>query len=608
MPYGHGFHRAAGFGPDQENKTGYKVRITRLFSYLIPYKIQIGFALLISICVTALNLLPPRLIGLIIDSAVNKKQIIVLYKMCFLLLATYISVNILNGIKIYLMGKLGQNITYDLWQEVYRNVHRLSFRFFDESQTGNIMSRITNDVTAIERVVVDGLDTTIIAFFTLVGISIVLFKMNWKLALITMVPVPVLALIAYLITVKAHAIYREVRKKMGEISALLQENISGIRETKSFVREEYEINRLEAKSNEYVKTNIQAIKLWATFSPAIVTATALGTFLVLLFGGKIAIETGNLSTGDIVSFLFYLGLFYQPIHQLNMVNHMLQHARASSERVFEIIDAEPDVKEVENALSLQKCSGEVVFDDVHFSYRKGVEVLHGISFEAKKGETIALVGPTGAGKTTIINLIPRFYDVDSGEIRIDGIDIRRYKIKDLRKAIGIVMQEPFLFSGTIMENICYGKLEATFDEIVNAAKLANAHDFIIKLPDGYQHQIGERGIKLSVGEKQRIAIARVILKNPPILIFDEATSSVDNETEAMIQQAISRLLKNRTSFVIAHRLSTVINAHKILVINNGYIVEQGTHKELLQKSGLYAKLYEIQWKRKSQQEVVKNIE
>ncbi len=598
MFHGPGFHRMARFGPEiDEIKT--KIRITRLFAYLVPYRFQIVSAIFISVCVTALNLMPPRLIGLIIDSAASRKQITVLYGMCFLLLAIYVLVNALNGIKIYLMGKLGQKITYDLWQEVYRSIQRLSFRFFDENQTGNIMSRITSDITAVERVVVDGLDTTIIAFLTLIGITAVLFWMNWKLALITMIPIPVLAFMAYLITVRAHAIYREVRKKMGEISALLQDSISGIRETKSFVREDYEINRLAAKSDEYIKTNIQAVKLWATFSPAIITTTSMGTFLVLLFGGKIAIETGQISTGQIVSFLFYLGLFYQPIHQLNIVNHMLQHARASSERIFEIIDAKPDVLELKDAIGLKKCRGEVIFDNVHFSYKKGTEVLHGISFEASPGEIIALVGPTGAGKTTIISLIPRFYDVESGEIRIDGIDIRRYKLKELREAIGIVMQEPFLFNGTIMENIAYGKLEATVDEIVKAAKLANAHDFIMRLPDGYQHQIGERGIKLSVGEKQRIAIARAILKNPPILIFDEATSSVDNETEAMIQEAIGRLLKNRTSFVIAHRLSTIVNAHKILVINDGYIVETGTHKELLQKSGLYAKLYEIQWKQKS---------
>ncbi|HPO51400.1 MAG TPA: ABC transporter ATP-binding protein [bacterium] len=598
MFHGPGFHRTGSFRYDGDDEVKGTVRITRLFGYLKPYKYQISFALLISICVTVLNLVPPRIIGIIIDKALGKENLPILIKMCFSLLSIYIVVNLLNGVKIFLMGKLGQKVTYDLWQEVYRNIQRLSFRFFDENQTGNIMARITSDITAVERVVVDGLDTTIIASLTLIGITFVLFWMNWKLALITMIPVPLLVFMAYLITIKAHAIYREVRKKMGEISALLQDSISGVRETRSFAREEYEINRLNTKSSEYVQTNIQAIKLWATFSPSIVITTTIGTFLVLLFGGKMAIINQSITTGEIISFLFYLNLFYQPIHQLNMVNHILQHARASSERIFEIVDAEPDVKEAKGAMSFKRpVKGEVIFKNVHFSYKPGLEVLHGITFKANSGETIALVGPTGAGKTTIVSLVPRFYDVDSGQICIDGVDIRKYKLKELRESIGIVMQEPFLFNGTILENIAYGRLDAKIDEIVEAAKLANAHTFIVKLADGYYHQIGERGVKLSVGEKQRIAIARAILKNPPILIFDEATSSVDNETEALIQEAISRLLKNRTSFVIAHRLSTVMNAHKILVINEGNIVETGTHSELLVKGGLYKKLYEIQFKK-----------
>ena len=421
--------------------------------------------------------------------------------------------------------------------------------------------------------------------------------MNWKLALVTMIPIPVLLGLVWLFSQRAHKIYQEVRRKMGEISALLQDRISGIREIKSFGREEYEIERLSEKSTDYMETTIQAVKLWSIFSPAIITTTSIGTVLVLLFGGKIAITSGTLSTGQIISFLFYVGLFYQPIHQLNMVNHMLQHARAASERIFEVIDAVPEVKEEPNAINLcRPVKGEIIFHNVRFSYKKGVEVLHGINFEAHSSEIIALAGPTGAGKTTIVSLIPRFYDVDSGAVLIDGIDIRKLKLKDLRDNIGIVMQEPFLFNGTIRENIAYGRLEATVDEIIEVAKLANAHEFIMELPDKYEHQIGERGIKLSVGEKQRLAIARALLKNPPILILDEATSSVDNKTEALIQEAIEHLLHKRTSFVIAHRLSTIMNANKILVVQDGQIVESGTHSELLTKSGLYATLYETQWR------------
>ena len=310
-----------------------------------------------------------------------------------------------------------------------------------------------------------------------------------------------------------------------------------------------------------------------------------------------AILTTKLTAGDVVSFLFYLGLFYQPIHQLNMVNHMLQHGRAASERIFEVIDTKPQIREAENAVNLpQPVKGGVVFQDVHFSYKPGKEILRGVSFEARPGEIIALVGATGAGKTTIVNLIPRFYETENGAIFIDGVNLRELKLKKLRENIGIVMQEPFLFDGSIIENIAYGRLDATVDEIVAVSKLANAHNFIAELPDGYEHQIGERGVRLSVGEKQRIAIARALLKNPPILILDEATSSVDNKTEVLIQEAIEHLLRSRTSFVIAHRLSTVMHANRILVIQDGKVVESGNHEELLSHGGVYHNLYQIQWR------------
>ncbi|MCM8816229.1 MAG: ABC transporter transmembrane domain-containing protein, partial [Candidatus Omnitrophica bacterium] len=323
MFHGHGFHRMGKFSENADDERKSSLQVSRLFGYLKPYRYQVILAIFISICATGLNLAPPRIVGIIIDRAIADKNLTDLFMLCLVLLVVHIIVNLLNGVKIFITGRLGQKIIYDLWQQVYRSIQRQPFKFFDENQTGNIMSRITNDITAVERVVVDGLDTTIVAFLTLVGISYILFLMNWKLALVTMIPIPLLAYIAYLITTKAHAIYREVRKKMGEISALLQDSISGIRETKSFVREDYELNRLNAKSTEYIRTNIQAIKLWATFSPAVVITTTLGTILVLLFGGRMAIVNQNISTGQIVSFLFYLNIFYHPIHQLNMVNHML---------------------------------------------------------------------------------------------------------------------------------------------------------------------------------------------------------------------------------------------------------------------------------------------
>lgn len=582
--------------PEDDNP-GAKLNLIRLFGYLKPYRRQVALALLISVAGILLSLIPPYLIGKIFDQALGKRDITRLYFISFSLLTIYITSHALGGLKGFLLGRLGLKVIYDMWQEVYQNLQRLSFNFYDDNQTGNIMSRITNDVNAVERVVVDGVDAVIVASFTLLGVTFILFHRNWKLALITMIPIPVLLILTWFFTRRAHRIYQQVRKKMGEISALLQDSISGIREIKSFVREDYEVGRFSEKSADYMGTNLQAIRLWSIFSPAILVTTSIGTVLVLLFGGKLAILTGKLTAGDIVSFLFYLGLFYQPIHQLNMVNHMLQHGRAASERIFEVIDTKPQIREVWNAISLSHpVKGEVVFHEVHFSYRPGEEILHGVSFEAHSGEIIALVGPTGAGKTSIVNLIPRFYETESGAIFVDGIDVRKLRLRSLRENIGIVMQEPFLFDGSIRENIAYGRLEATMDEIVAIAKLANAHSFIIELPDGYEHQIGERGVRLSVGEKQRIAIARALLKNPPILILDEATSSVDNKTEALIQEATEHLLRNRTSFVIAHRLSTVMHANKILVIQDGKVVESGNHEELLARGGVYYNLYQIQWR------------
>jgi len=591
--------RIPGAREDDSFTPGQKLHLGRLLKYLKPYGTQVAISLSISIVATLLSLVPPRLIGIIIDQAIGKGELRVLNLSAFTLLGIYILSHILGGVKGFIMGRLGQKVVYDMWQDVYRNLQRLSFSFYDNNQTGNIMSRITSDVGAVERVIVDGVDTTIIAVLTLIGISLVLFWTNWRLTLVALLPIPVMLILIWLFTQKAHRTYQQVRKKMGEVSALLQDAISGIREVKSFGREDYEVEKFAEKSSDYMGTNLQAIRLWSVFGPAIATTTSIGTFLVLWFGGRTAITTGTLSAGQIVSFLFYLGLFYGPIHQLNMVNHMLQHARAASERIFEIIDAVPEVREVPGALSLRRpVRGEVVFQNVRFEYTEGREVLHGINLEAHPGEIVALAGPTGAGKTTLVSLIPRFYDVKAGAILIDGIDIRKLKLKDLRDNIGIVMQEPFLFNGTVRENIAYGRLDATMEEIIEVSMLANAHNFIMELPDKYEHQIGERGVKLSAGEKQRIAIARALLKNPPILILDEATSSVDNVTEALIQQAIEHLLRGRTSFVIAHRLSTVMNANRIVVIQDGNIVETGTHYELLEKGGVYRQLYEIQWRNK----------
>ncbi len=605
MGHGRFFHAAGRFAAEDEKPQRITFKqISRLLKYLKPHKSVVILSLFISISATILHLIPPRLMGIIIDRCIIEKNLRLLLIMAFSMLVISILSHLLGGIKSFLIGKLGQKIVFTMWQDVYRSLQYLSFSFYDNRQTGDIMSRITGDVGAVERAVVNGVDQALISILTLIGITIILFWMNLKLAIIAIIPIPALIILIWLFSRKAYKTFRKVRKKMGEVNALLQDNISGIREVKSFGQEKHEINKLHKKGSEYINVNVKAIKLWSTFFPLMATTTSIGIFLVLLFGGKIAITTNTLSTGELVAFLFYLRMFYQPISQLNMVNYMLQHARAGSERIFEIMDTVPQVKEAPDAVNLPRpIKGKVTFENIYFSYpkaqadsKKRKPVLRGINLTANSGEIIALVGHTGAGKSTIARLIPRFYDSNEGIITVDNIDVKKLKLKDLRDSIGIVMQEPFLFNTTIKENITYGKKNSDMKDIIRVAKLANAHEFILKLPEGYDSYVGERGVKLSTGEKQRIAIARALLKDPPILILDEATSSVDNRTEALIQEATKHLLRKRTSFVIAHRLSTVMNADKIAVIQNGKIVELGTHKQLLAKKGIYRELYQSQWR------------
>lgn len=595
---GRGRHgRPTGGHRHDDHESSARLDVRRVVQYLRPYRFMVFAALGAAGASTILGLLPPRLVGLIIDRALAGGETRLLYALAFALLGAHVLVNILNGLRSWFEGRLGQRVTYDLWRDLYGNLQRLSFSFYEKNPTGSLMSRITNDVSSVERFMVDGVNIILMASLTLVGITFILFWLNWRMALAAVVPIPLLVLLAWLVSRRAHRIFREVRRKMGDISALIQDSISGIREVKSFGREEYEIERFCEKSSDYMASNLEAVRLFALFFPAIMSTTALGTFLVLLTGGTAAAQTGSPTPGEIVSFLFYIGLFYQPIQQLNRVNHQLQHARASSERIFEIIDARPQIREAPDAVPLARpVRGAVTCEDVFFSYEPGSEVLRGISFEARPGEMIALVGPTGAGKTTIVSLLPRFYEPQAGRITLDGLDVRRLKLADLRANIGIVMQEPFLFNGTIRENIAYARPEAADSEIEAVARTANAHRFIDALPDGYGQEVGERGIKLSTGEKQRIAIARALLKDPPLLILDEATASVDTRTEQLIQEAIEKLLANRTTFVIAHRLSTVVRADRILVVRDGRIVESGKHESLLAAGGLYARLCRTQWR------------
>jgi len=410
-----------------------------------------------------------------------------------------------------------------------------------------------------------------------------------------MFPIGGIGFLVYVFTEKAHKGYREVRKIRGELTSSLQENIFGMKEIKAYAREKHQLAKFSFKGRKFFKINLYVAKLWATYQSWIIFLSSLG-YLIIIWFGSIKVVSGEISVGTLVAYIGYLHLLYTPVHQLNQVNHMMQHARAAGERIFEIMDAYSDVKDSPNSIfPSTNLKGKVKFENVYFAYEDEKYVLKNISFDVKEGEKIALVGPSGAGKSTLVSLIPRFYDVNKGSIYIDDKNIKDYKIFYLRSQIGIVLQEPFIFSGTVMENITFGKKNVSENEVIEAAKLANAHDFISNLPDGYETDVGDMGNSLSVGQKQRIAIARVFLKNPSILILDEFTSSLDAESESLIMEALQRLIEGRTVFIIAHRLSLVRNVDRIFVLNEGEIVETGNHLQLLKEKGLYYKLYNLQY-------------
>lgn len=570
----------------------------RLLFYIKPYRGKLVIAFILAAGVTILGLLPPYLLKIIIDEVIIKKDLRLFAMVMGILILAYVLRSILISFRIFLDNRVQQGLIFDLRNHVYHSLQRLSLSYFESTETGKIVSRIINDVEALQAIVTAGLTTLFVAFITLTGSLTILLTMNLKLTLIAMIPVPLLSFLIFRFSGKAHRSYRQVRQRLAKVTSLLQETIFGVREIKTFTQEDYEEKKFAIQGRGYFQSNMRVAKLWSIYYPLILFVSSLGTVLVLWFGGREVI-TGALSIGSLVAFYGYLGLFYQPIDQLNEVNNMFQHARAAGERVFEIIDTIPEVEEPRDVISLSSpVKGAVEFSNVCFTYNEKEQVLDNISLKVEPGEKIAIVGPSGSGKTTLISLIPRFYDVTKGFIAIDGYDIRKLKLSYLREQIAIVLQEPFLFNESLKKNIGFGKREASEEEIIAAAKSANAEEFINKFPNGYETRAGERGTNLSLGQKQRVSIARAILKDPSILILDEATSSVDAEVEALIQEALQHLMKNRTSFIIAHRLSTIRNADRIVVMDQGRIAEIGTHWELLRKRGLYSHLYRVQFKAK----------
>ncbi len=568
--------------------------LLRVLGYLKPYKKFVALTLGFAIFTTLLDLVPPWLIKEIVDRLVDPVDDGWVYTIVGLLVLAYFGRNFCNYKRILVNNQLEQKVVFDIRSHVYRALQRLSLKYFENRSTGEIMSRVNDDVTYVERIFIDGVEQIVTAALTLVGIMIILFSLHWKLAVASLIPIPFLVIGAWKYTRRAHNLYHQVRERAAKMNGVLQDGISGIKETLAFNRQHHEVQRFEQRSDDYCKGTLEVMKLWAVYSPAMMFLGSLGTVAIILYGIGL-VQADEITVGTLVAFIGYLALFYTPINQLHTLNHMLQHALASGERLFEIIDAQPDVQEDPNPIHPpDPVQGKVTLDAVEFSYAKPKQVLHQVSFTLRPGEKAALVGHTGSGKSTVVKLLMRFYDADAGQVLIDGHPIQKLSLDYLREQVGLVSQEPFLFNGTVLENILYGRLEASREKVEQAARAAHAHEFIEQLSNGYDTLIGERGVKLSGGERHRLAIARVFLKDPPILVLDEATASVDAETEVKIKEALNHLMALRTTLVIAHRLSTLEGADRVLVLKSGRLVETGAHKELIQTDSEYASLFKSQ--------------
>ena len=566
--------------------------LLRVLKYLRPYRLLAITTLICAGVTTALELVPPWLVKIVIDDVIQSSRPELLPWTIVGFLVAYGVKNLFASLRIRLNNTLEQRVVHDLRAQVFAALQRLSVSYFESRSTGEIMSRVNSDTEHVERIFVDGLEGLLTASLTLVGITIMLFTLNWKLAALSLLPIPLLVLSASAFTKRVHRYYHAIRRNAAELNAYLQDALSGIRETMGFNRQTYERERFGRLSWQYSDSNLKAMYLWSLYSPGMIFVGSLGTVLIIWYGAGEVLR-GALTVGELVMFLSYLALFYVPINQIHSVNHMLQHALAASQRVFDILDTLPEVQDRPGAIApVERLNGAVRFEQVSFHYRPDVPVLVNVSLGVQPGERIALVGPSGAGKSTMLKLLMRFYDVRDGAITIDGYDLRDLPLTFLRSQIGLVQQEPFLFNGTVRDNILYGDLGAEQERLEAAARAARAHEFISQLPEGYDTWIGERGVKLSVGEKQRVSIARVLLKDPPIVIFDEATSNIDTETEVKIREALDCLTRGRTTFIIAHRLSTLHHVDRIVVVDQGQIVEQGLHEDLLTKGGVYAGLYE----------------
>lgn len=569
----------------------------RILSYIKPYMHRLLFAMVCTIMAAAGNLYIPWIIKDMIDEVLADKN----GTMLNWIAASIIAIFIVRGLfwygQNYLMSYVGQSVIIDIRAAVFKKLQRLSVSFYDKNKTGTIMSYVTNDVNTLQSAMVENTIEMITEGFILIGSVVAMIYLDWRLTLFTVCTFPVVLWFMEFFGKKIRKTGGRIQECTADITSVLQESVTSARVIKSFVREDYEVDRFDVENKANFRANMKNAQLMATLTPVVELVAAIGVTMIIWYGGNNVIN-GTITAGSLVAFLTYAVNISNPIKRLTRVIGNIQKALAAAQRVFMIIDMPEEIAESRDAKQLPEVSGKVEFQNVSFAYNDKGNVITDLSFSVKPGEVIAIVGPSGAGKSTIANLLPRFYDVNKGDIKIDGHSVREVTLDSLREQVGIVPQETMLFNGSVYNNILYGRLDATKEEIEAAAKAANAHDFIMQLTDGYETKLGDRGVNLSGGQRQRIAIARAILKNPRILILDEATSALDTESERVVQEALDRLMVGRTSFVIAHRLSTVKNADKILVLEKGNLVESGTHDELLALDGLYAHLYKIQYRNK----------
>ena len=569
----------------------------RILSYIKPYMHRLIFAMFCTIMAAAGNLYIPWIIKDMIDEVLADKN----GTMLNWIAASIIAIFVVRGLfwygQNYLMSYVGQSVIIDIRAAVFKKLQRLSVSFYDKNKTGTIMSYVTNDVNALQSAMVENTIEMITEGFILIGSVVAMIYLDWRLTLFTVCTFPVVLWFMEFFGKKIRKTGGRIQECTADITSVLQESVASARVIKSFVREDYEVDRFDVENRANFRANMKNAQLMATLTPVVELVAAIGVTMIIWYGGNNVIN-GTITAGSLVAFLTYAVNISNPIKRLTRVIGNIQKALAAAQRVFMIIDMPEEIAESRDAKQLPEVSGKVEFQNVSFAYDDKGNVITDLSFSVKPGEVIAIVGPSGAGKSTIANLLPRFYDVNKGDIKIDGHSVREVTLDSLREQVGIVPQETMLFNGSVYNNILYGRLDATKEEIEAAAKAANAHDFIMQLTDGYETKLGDRGVNLSGGQRQHIAIARAILKNPRILILDEATSALDTESERVVQEALDRLMVGRTSFVIAHRLSTVKNADKILVLEKGNLVESGTHDELLALDGLYAHLYKIQYRNK----------